>query len=123
MHLTGIDHRQQPNLNQTKRQPNNQLLTLATLGLLLNDIYYPVIDTALSEVDRRFGGANKNIMRGIGALTPGSGQFLEYSSITKFAKQYKSNVGVLALELKQMKRMIERKTADNCLLYASNLAP
>src|SRR6218665_3348864 len=54
---------------------------LATL--LLNDIYYPVIDTALSEVERRFGGANRNSMCGIGALTPGSGQFLEYSSIKK----------------------------------------
>src|SRR6218665_45022 len=106
MHLTVIDHRQQPSLNKTKMQPNNQLLTLATL--LLNDIYYPVIDTVLSEVDRRFGRAYSYIMCGIGALTPGSGQFLEYSAITKFAEQYKSNVGDLALELKQMKRMIER---------------
>src|SRR6218665_1102829 len=93
MHLTVIDHRQQPSLNKTKKQQNNQLLTLATL--LLNDIYYSVIDTALSEVDRRFGGANSNSMCGIGALTPGSGQFLEYSSITKFAEQYKSSVGNL----------------------------
>src|SRR6218665_4149627 len=108
-----IDHRQQLSLNKTKKQPSNQLLTLATL--LLNDIYYPVIDTAPSEVDRRFGGANCNIMCGIGALTPGSGQFLEYPSITKVAEQYKSNVGDLALELKQMKRMIERKTADNTM--------
>jgi len=54
-------------------------------------------------------------MCGIGALTPGSGQFLEHSSITKFAEQYKSNVGDLALELKQMKRMIEPKTADNTM--------
>src|SRR6218665_3875858 len=54
-------------------------------------------------------------MCGIRALTPGSGQFLEYSSITKFAEQYKSNVGDLALEWKQMKRMIERKTADNTM--------
>src|SRR6218665_1371055 len=113
MHLTVIDHRQQPSLNKTKKQPNNQLLTLATL--LLNDIYYPVIDTALSEVDRHFGGASTKIMCGIGALTPGSGQFLEYSSITKFAEQYKSNVGNLALEVKQIKRMIERKTADNTM--------
>src|SRR6218665_1297538 len=105
MHLTVIDHRQQPSLNKTKKRPNNQLLTLATL--LLNDIYYSVIDTGLSEVDRRFAGANSNIMCDIGALTPGSGQFLEYSSITKFAEQYKSNVSNLALELKQMKRMID----------------
>ena len=54
-------------------------------------------------------------MCGIGALTPGSGQYLEYSFITKFAEQYKSNVGDLALELKQIKRMIERKTADNTM--------
>src|SRR6218665_3416229 len=106
MHLTVIDHCQQPSLNKTKKQPNNQLLTSATL--LLNDIYYAVIDTALSEVYRRFGVAKSNIMGGIGALTPSTGQFLEYSSITKFAEKYKSNVGDLALELKQMKRMIER---------------
>ena len=43
----------------------------------------------MSEVDRRFGGANRNIICGIGALTPSSGQFLEqaYSSMTKFAEQ------------------------------------
>jgi len=54
-------------------------------------------------------------MCGIGALTPRSGQFLEYSSIIKFAEQYKSNVGDLALELKHKKRIIERKTADNTM--------
>ena len=54
-------------------------------------------------------------MCGIGALTPGSDQFLEYSFITKFGEQYKSNVGYLALELKQMKRIIECKTADNTM--------
>src|SRR6218665_1447501 len=89
MHLTVIDHRQQPSLNKTKKQPNNQLLCNTLATLLLNDIYYPVIDTALSEVDRRFVGASSNIMRGIGALTPGCGQFLEYSSITKLAEQYR----------------------------------
>src|SRR6218665_1676313 len=56
----------QPSLKKTKKHPKNQLLTLATL--LLNVIYYPVIDTALSEADLRFGGANCNIMCGIGAL-------------------------------------------------------
>jgi len=75
MHLTVIDHRQQPSPNQTKKH----LLTLATL--LLNDIYYPVIDIALSEVYHRFGLATTNIMCGIGALTPGSGQFLEYREL------------------------------------------
>src|SRR6218665_2387207 len=113
MHLAVVDHCQQPSLSKTKKQQNNQLLTLAIL--VLNEIYDPVIDTALSEVDRRLGGANSNIMCGIGALTSGSGQFLKYSSITKFAEQYKSNVGDLALDLKQMKRMIERKTADNTM--------
>src|SRR6218665_704635 len=54
-------------------------------------------------------------MCGIGALTPGSDQFLEYSFIAKFGEQHKSNVGDSALELKQMKRMIERKTADNTM--------
>src|SRR6218665_2097451 len=57
----------------------------------------------VSEVERRFGGANRNIMCGIGALTPGSGQFLEYSSISKFAEPSTSTVRHLALELKQMK--------------------
>src|SRR6218665_973091 len=118
MHLTVIDHRQQPSLNKTKEQPNYQLLTLAIL--LLNDIYYPVIDTALSEVYRRFGVANSNIMSGIRALTPGSGQFLECSSITKFAEQYKSNVADLALELKQMKRI--RSSAKQLTILCQNLA-
>jgi hypothetical protein len=53
---------------------------------LANDIYYPVIDKAISEHDRRFTGANADIMRGIGALIPGTDSFLDTIAIKPLAK-------------------------------------
>lgn len=90
-------------------------LTADLATFLSNEIYYPVLDRALCELDRRFAGANMDILLGIGSLTPGADKFLDESLISPFVQHYESNVADLMLELKQLKRMIERKTAANTM--------
>ena len=50
-----------------------------------------------------------SLMRGIGALTPGTKQFLIIDDILPLPEHYKSNADDVKLEVQQLKRMIERK--------------
>jgi hypothetical protein len=84
-------------------------------ALLANDIFKPVIDKALCELDRRFSDGNMRIMRSISALILRSEHFLDYEIIKPLAEHYRSNADDLSLELRQMKRMIERKTSKKTM--------
>jgi len=84
-------------------------------ALLAHDICKPVIDKALCELDRRFSDGNMRIMRSISALIPGSEHFLDYEIIKPLAEHCRSNADDLSLELRQMKRMIERKTSEKTM--------
>ena len=84
-------------------------------ALLANDIFKPVIDKALCELDRRFSDGNMRIMRSISALIPGNEHFLDDETIKPLAEHYRSNADDLSLELRQMKRMIERKTSEKTM--------
>jgi hypothetical protein len=55
------------------------------------------------------------IMRSISALIPGDKHFLDYEIIKPLAEHYRSNADDLSLELRQMKRMIERKTSEKTM--------
>ena len=55
------------------------------------------------------------IMRSISALIPGNEHFLDYETIKPLAEHYQSNENDLSLELRQMKRMIERKTSEKTM--------
>lgn len=79
------------------------------------EIYFPIIDTALTELSRRFSNDNMVIMRAVCALTPGSADFLDADILAPLAAHYKSNVEDFTLELRQMKRMIERKTNNKTM--------
>ena len=52
-------------------------------------IFYPLIDRALSELNRRLSAENKEIMKGIYALTPKSSLFLQWEVLQPFANMYK----------------------------------
>lgn len=90
------------------------------------DIYKPVIAKALSELNRRFSSENLSILQAVGALVPGSETFLNSDVLAPMATYYHRNQEDLNLEIRQMKRMIERKTSegtmpvfnDNCKLIA-----
>jgi len=72
------------------------------------NVYLPVLDSLLSEFDRRFGSSHCDVLRGISALIPTSDSFADFSFLEKFAKMYTANVLDLVHELHQAKRLVER---------------
>jgi hypothetical protein len=79
------------------------------------EIYIPVIDKALSELNRRFSEENMAILRAVGALTPGSEKFLDKDVLAPLANHYKVNIDDFNQEIIQMKRMIARKTLNGTM--------
>ena len=74
------------------------------------EIYFPIIDTALTELRRRFSDNNIAILRAVCALIPDTENFLDADVLQPMAAHYKCNIDDFNLELRQMKRMIARKT-------------
>lgn len=83
---------------------------------LRQEIYYPVIDKALSELAARFRGENTAIMLGLGAMVPDSNCFLQPEVIAPFAELYMCNTDDLALEINQLQRLIARKRSEGTML-------
>jgi len=79
------------------------------------EIYFPVIDTALAELRRQFSANNVALLGAVCALMPGSDDFLNADILQPMAAHYNSNIDDFNLELRQMKRMIARKTTDNTM--------
>jgi hypothetical protein len=77
-----------------------------------SEIYFPVIDTALAELRRRFSADNIAMLGAVCALMPGSDNFLDADILHPMATHYNSNIDDFNLELRQMKRMIARKTSN-----------
>ena len=94
-------------------------------ALLANDIFKPVIEKDLCELDCRFSDDNMKIMQSISALIPGNEHILDNETIKPLAEHYRSNVDDLSLELPQMKGMIERKTSEMTMptLEGNKLVP
>lgn len=72
-------------------------------------ILYPVIDSFMSELQRRFSKRNCEIMQGIQALHPKSSTFLHEEPLFSFAEIFESNIEDLKHELYQTKRVLETK--------------
>ena len=79
------------------------------------EIYFPIIDTALTELRRRFSDNNIAILCAVCALIPDTENFLDADVLQPMAAHYKCNIDDFNLELRQMKRMIARKTIDNIM--------
>ena len=84
-------------------------------------VYYPVLDSIIGEMDRRFSSMNCGIMAGIQSLNPMSESFLNSDVLTAFAEAYESSTDDLKHELHQAKRLIERKKQAGVEVPASLL--
>ncbi|CAM4665821.1 unnamed protein product [Leuciscus chuanchicus] len=72
-------------------------------------IFYPIVDTILGELDRRFSKDNCEIMRGIQALDPKSTCFLQEEAVFRLGEIYESDSEDLSHELHQTRRLLQRK--------------
>ena len=79
------------------------------------DIYKPIFAKTLSELNRRFSSENLTILQSISALVPGNPTFLDSDVLAPMATHYNVNGEDLNLEVRQMKRMIERKTTEGTM--------
>uniref|UniRef100_A0A8D3DVJ6 HAT C-terminal dimerisation domain-containing protein n=1 Tax=Scophthalmus maximus TaxID=52904 RepID=A0A8D3DVJ6_SCOMX len=80
-----------------------------TMETFRTRIFYAVLDTMLSELNRRFAKPNCEIMLGIQALNPSSNTFCQEEALFAFASIYECNTDDLKHEVYQMKRILERK--------------
>ncbi|XP_077053348.1 zinc finger MYM-type protein 1-like [Siphateles boraxobius] len=76
------------------------------------NIFYPILDSVIGELQKRFSKPNCNIMRGVQALHPNSNSFLQESPFFSFAEIYESDLDDLKHELHQAKRILERKRKE-----------
>ena len=76
---------------------------------------FAVIDKMLCEMNRRFSECNKKTMKGIDALTPNSGNYLNDQTITEFACEYSSllTVDYLEAEVANFRQLLKRKMESN----------
>ena len=72
-------------------------------------LLYPILDTLVSEMERRFSKINCSVMRGIQALNPKSSTFLQDDQVFDFGKIYGCDKENLTHELHQARRTLPRK--------------
>lgn len=82
------------------------------LGFKTN-VYFPVLDRMLNELERRFASTNCDVLKGIQALSPSSQTFADITSVSAFAQAYGADVEDLSHELHQAKRLLQRMTIED----------
>ncbi|KAI6653075.1 Zinc finger MYM-type protein 1-like [Oopsacas minuta] len=77
---------------------------LSTEEQYRNNLYLPVIDRLLAELNHRFNSNSRVLMKATQAFNPNSGNFLEAAEIDEFAQAYNIDSHHLNLESKLAKR-------------------
>jgi len=72
------------------------------------NVCYAVLDSLLSEIERRFTESHCNVLIGIHALNPTSEKFADFTALKPFANAHGANETDLSHELHQAKRLVER---------------
>ena len=92
--------------------------TLSTIGqreverdkaMFCTSFFYPVIDSMLKELNRRFSNTNCELMTSIQSLNPQSDAFLKETNVFSFGRLYNADIDDLGHELHQFKRVLDRK--------------
>ena len=69
-------------------------------------LYFPVLDTFLKEMDERFDETHQVILKGIGSCSPSSSIFLSIPDMKPFALSYGIDVTSLDIEIALTKRSL-----------------
>ncbi|KAF3837947.1 hypothetical protein F7725_009715, partial [Dissostichus mawsoni] len=75
------------------------------------NIFLPIINSMIGEMEKRFSKSNCSIMEGIQALNPSSSNFLKEEMVLLFAEAYGSDLPDLKNEINQARRLFERNRA------------
>ena len=71
----------------------------------LRGIYYWAIDTTVAEIDD-FQLTSCAVLKAVAKFIPGTDRFLYSDALLSLARQYKTNIGDLSIELQQIHRII-----------------
>ena len=71
--------------------------------------YFPVLDSFIQELNRRFKSRNMEIMKSIQACHPSSEYFLDPDSLVHLTTHYNLDHSMLAMECKLAKRSLASK--------------
>ena len=97
---------------------------LNTSQSLKLDVYFPVLDHILSEMERRFSERNLEIMKGLQACSPKSSHFLDFSELDALSKFYGlSGDGLFSTECVLAKRCLTDKNPETVMDVYSHLLP
>ena len=87
------------------------------------NIYFPVLDVMLSEIDRRFTRVNLGLMKSLQACHPTSPNFLDPSSLNIFALMYDLNTDFLISECMLAKRTLQGKELQSVVDVIHQVLP
>lgn len=73
------------------------------------EMFYPVVDCVINELQQRFSGQNVKIMQCVQAFIPSSPNFLNTSLISEIAEFYGGSNEDLLVEIVQFNKVIERR--------------
>jgi hypothetical protein len=71
------------------------------------EIFYPVVDVILSELDRRFK-KNSSVICAMDVLHPQNANFLNFEHLKPMAEHYGCNMDILQCELKILPTTIKK---------------
>lgn len=77
--------------------------------MFLTLFFYPVIDSMLNELKRRFSNTNCELMKSIQSLSTQSDAFLKDSTVFSFGRLYNANIDNLGHELHLFNWILDRK--------------
>ena len=87
------------------------------------NLFYPILDSILSELKDRFSDDNILILNAISALCPRSSNFLHTDSIKPFATQMDVDFPSLCNEIHVLKPMLKEKQLENIVELYIELLP
>ena len=87
------------------------------------NLYYPVLDTLLFELKRRFTDKNKNIMRALQACNPTSSTFLDPQHLEPLISTYCLDMDLVKIESPVAKRTLANKDVQEISDVVMELAP
>ena len=83
-------------------------------------LFFPAIDTFLSELSQRFDEKNMNIIHAIQACNPLGMNFLLPQELSPFAEMYGFDKEIVEIEAKLAKKMFDKKKGfARCILHPS----
>ena len=91
--------------------PTGDREPLSTTHQYQVNLYFPVLDALLGELQHRFSQKNIDIMKAIQAFRPQSANFLKHSDLKPLALTYDLDYKTLCMESSLAKRTLENSKA------------